>query len=93
MQARPRLDGLAQRIEPSATWDDLVLPEEQKQLLCQIALHIRQRSKVYQTWGFASKGSRGLGISALFSGPSGTGKTMAGEVLAANCGSICTAST
>jgi hypothetical protein len=81
MQARPRLEGLAQRIEPSATWDDLVLPREQKQLLRQIALHVRQRSKVYQTWGFASKGSRGLGISALFAGPSGTGKTMAGEVL------------
>ena len=82
MQARPRLDGLAQRIGPSATWDDLVLPEMQKQLLRQIALHVRQGSKVYQTWGFASKGSRGLGISALFAGPSGTGKTMAGEVLA-----------
>jgi hypothetical protein len=82
MQARPRLEGLAQRIEPAATWDDLVLPEMQKQLLRQIALHVRQRGTVYQTWGFASKGSRGLGISALFAGPSGTGKTMAGEVLA-----------
>jgi hypothetical protein len=82
VQARPRLEGLAQRIEPFATWDDLVLPEVQKQLLHQIALHVRNRSKVYQTWGFASKGSRGLGISALFAGPSGTGKTMAGEVLA-----------
>jgi len=82
IQARPRLDGLAQRIEPSAMWDDLVLPEPQKQLIRQIALQVRHRSKVYQTWGFASKGSRGLGISALFAGPSGTGKTMAGEVLA-----------
>jgi SpoVK/Ycf46/Vps4 family AAA+-type ATPase len=82
IQARPRLDGLAQRIEPSAMWDDLVLPEPQKQLLRQIALQVRHRSKVYQTWGFASKGARGLGISALFAGPSGTGKTMAGEVLA-----------
>jgi hypothetical protein len=82
MQSRPRLDGLAQRIEPAARWDDLVLPDAQKQLLRQISLHVRQRSKVYQAWGFASKGSRGLGISALFAGPSGTGKTMAGEVLA-----------
>jgi ATPase family associated with various cellular activities (AAA)/Winged helix domain, variant len=82
MQARPRLEGLAQRIEPSATWDDLVLPERQRQLLHQIALHVRQRTRVYQTWGFAGKCSRGLGISALFAGPSGTGKTMAGEVLA-----------
>jgi hypothetical protein len=79
---RPSLDGLAQRLEPSATWDDLVLPEMQKQILSQIAVHVRQRSKVYDTWGFATKGQRGLGISALFAGPSGTGKTMAGEVLA-----------
>ena len=82
IQSRPRLEGLAQRIEPVAAWDDLVLPEKQKQLLSQIAVHVRHRSKVYKSWGFASKGSRGLGISALFAGPSGTGKTMAGEVLA-----------
>jgi SpoVK/Ycf46/Vps4 family AAA+-type ATPase len=82
MQSRPRLEGLAQRIEPAAAWDDLVLPDKQKQLLSQIALHVRQRTKVYRSWGFASKGGRGLGISALFAGPSGTGKTMAGEVLA-----------
>ena len=82
VQARPRLDGLAQRIEPVATWDDLVLPEKQKRLLKQVALCLRQRAKVYDKWGFASKGTRGLGITALFAGPSGTGKTMAGEVLA-----------
>lgn len=82
VQARPRLEGLARRIEPSATWDDLVLPESQKQILGQIAVHVRQRAKVYQTWGFGSKGRRGLGISALFAGASGTGKTMAAEVLA-----------
>jgi hypothetical protein len=81
-QDRPRLEGLAQRIQPAATWDDLVLPDRQKQLLGQIAIHLRHRTKVYQGWGFASKGSRGLGISALFAGPSGTGKTMSGEVLA-----------
>jgi AAA+ superfamily predicted ATPase len=82
VRSRSRLDGLAQRIEPAATWEDLVVPERQKQLLGQIALCLRQRTKVYQKWGFASKGSRGFGITALFAGPSGTGKTMAGEVLA-----------
>ena len=82
VQARPALEGLAQRIEPAAAWDDLVLPENQKRVLAEIALHVRQRTKVYQTWEFASKGSRGLGISALFAGPSGTGKTVAAEVLA-----------
>jgi SpoVK/Ycf46/Vps4 family AAA+-type ATPase len=47
-----------------------------------IALHVRNRTTVYQRWGFAAKGARGLGISALFAGVSGTGKTMAAEVLA-----------
>jgi hypothetical protein len=81
-QARPRLDDLAARIEPAARWDDLVLPEPQLATLREIALHVRHRTTVYERWGFAAKGSRGLGIGALFAGPSGTGKTMAAEVLA-----------
>jgi AAA+ superfamily predicted ATPase len=76
------LDGLAQRIMPAATWEDLVLPSLQLQILREIGAHVRQSAKVYRKWGFASKGSRGLGISALFAGESGTGKTMAAEVLA-----------
>ncbi|MBD2612762.1 ATP-binding protein [Nostoc punctiforme FACHB-252] len=82
IQARPRLDELAQRIEPSGDWDDLILPEPQKQILREIAAHVRQRSTVYHNWGFAGKGGRGLGISALFAGSSGTGKTLGAEVLA-----------
>jgi hypothetical protein len=82
VQARQRLDDLAQRIEPAADWHDLVLPQPQLRLLQDIAAHVRQRAKVYESWGFASKGSRGLGISALFAGASGTGKTLAAEVLA-----------
>ena len=81
-QSCPRLEDLAQRIEPAATWDDLVLPTMQQRILREIAVHVRQRLTVYETWGFASKGARGLGISALFAGLSGTGKTMAAEVLA-----------
>ena len=81
-QARPRLDDLAQRLTPVATWRDLVLPDAPLQTLREVAAHVRQRAKVYETWGFAEKSSRGLGISALFAGPSGTGKTMAAEVLA-----------
>jgi hypothetical protein len=82
VQARPRLDELAQRIEPAASWDDLVLPHAQKQILIDVASHVRQRGKVYETWGFGGKSARGLGISALFAGASGTGKTLAAEVLA-----------
>jgi hypothetical protein len=81
-QARPQLDDLAQRLEPAANWDDLVLPDAQLTVLREVAMHVRQRSLVYDTWGFAGKGGRGLGISALFAGLSGTGKTMAAEVLA-----------
>jgi len=82
VMARPRLDDLAQRINSTATWDDLVLPEQQRQILRDITAHVRQRAKVYEGWGFAGKGGRGLGISALFAGSSGTGKTMAAEVMA-----------
>ena len=81
-QTRPKLDGLAHRIEALATWDDLVLPAAQCQTLRTIAAHVRQRARVYEEWGFAARSDRGLGIGALFSGGSGTGKTMAAEVLA-----------
>jgi hypothetical protein len=80
--ARPKLEDLAQRIVPCAGWEDLVLPELQTQTLRQIASQVRHRMKVYETWGFAAKGRRGLGVSALFAGESGTGKTLAAEVLA-----------
>ena len=80
--SRGRLEDLAQRIDSSAGFDDLVLPESQKQILADIAMHVRQRLTVHESWGFAGQGSRGLGISALFAGVSGTGKTMSAEVLA-----------
>jgi ATPase family associated with various cellular activities (AAA)/Winged helix domain, variant len=79
---RPRLDMLAQRLEPKATWDHIVLPAAEGNLLRQIAAQVGQRNTVYQSWGFGDKMSRGLGISALFTGDAGTGKTMAAEVIA-----------
>ena len=81
-RTRSSLDDLALRIVPAAAWDDLVLPESQKSILRDVATHVRGRFTVYERWGFRTKGSRGLGISALFTGSSGTGKTMAAEVLA-----------
>ncbi|HSL00273.1 MAG TPA: ATP-binding protein [Rubrobacteraceae bacterium] len=81
-QARSRLDDLAQHIESAAAWEDLILPDLQKSVLREVLANVRQRARVYDAWGFAGKGSRGLGISALFVGSSGTGKTMAAEVLA-----------
>ncbi|WP_204102731.1 MULTISPECIES: AAA family ATPase [Spirulina sp. CCY15215] len=82
LQARPQLEGLAQRIDIRATWDDLVLPERETGILQQILTHVRQQARVYQNWGFAGKNQRGLGLSVLFAGASGTGKTTAAEVLA-----------
>jgi hypothetical protein len=83
---RPRLDLLAHRLDARASWDDIVLPDEANGLLHEIADQARTRSHVYDEWGFRSRMSRGLGISALFAGESGTGKTMAAEVLAGELG-------
>jgi hypothetical protein len=82
LQSRSRMDDLAQHSEPTAAWDDLVLPCPQLEVLKSIVAQVRQRFKVNETWGFASKSGRGLGVSALFAGVSGTGKTMAADVLA-----------
>jgi ATPase family associated with various cellular activities (AAA) len=84
--ARPKLEDLAQRIVPCAGWDDLVLPDLQMQVLRHLAAQVWHRMKVHETWGFATKGARGLGVSALFCGDSGTGKTLAAEVLARELG-------
>lgn len=81
-QARLQLDDLAQRLDSTVTWSDLVLPAQQYQILEDITNHLKHRAKVYQDWGFSGKGSRGLGLCALFHGESGTGKTLAAEVLA-----------
>ena len=80
--ARPHMDALAVRMRPKAGWDDLVLPAPELESLRQIAAQVGQRGTVYQDWGFAGRMNRGLGINALFAGDSGTGKTMAAEVLA-----------
>ncbi|HZJ66994.1 MAG TPA: ATP-binding protein, partial [Kofleriaceae bacterium] len=79
---QPRLDALAQRLVPKATWNDLVLSDESTTLLRQIADQVRRRFQVYEDWGYARRMTRGLGISALFTGESGVGKTMAAEVIA-----------
>lgn len=79
---RPSLDRLAQRLDARATWKQLVLPAHETALLEQIAAQVRSRARVYDEWGFRARMNRGLGVSALFAGASGTGKTMAAEVLA-----------
>ena len=80
--ARPTLDRLAQPLDAKATWQDLELAAPEKSLLHQIADQVSARMEVYDDWGFRARMNRGLGISALFAGESGTGKTMAAEVIA-----------
>jgi ATP-dependent 26S proteasome regulatory subunit len=77
-----RLGEVAQRIVPCATWADLVLPEDALQQLRELCDRVDTNERVFDEWGFAARQTRGRGVSALFGGPSGTGKTMAAEVVA-----------
>jgi hypothetical protein len=81
--ARPRLDLLAQRVEAKATSEDLVVPPDVREQLDRIKDQVRHRSVVHSDWGLGDRSTRGLGITALFAGESGTGKTLAAEVIAA----------
>lgn len=77
-----RLAAFASRLQVVQSWNDLVLPTEQATELKELIARIRQRHTVYERWGFAKKVGKGLGVSALFSGPPGTGKTMAACLVA-----------
>lgn len=85
-EARLGMDELGRRIEPEAGWHDLVLHERQTSTLREIVAHVRRRATVHQEWGFAATLRRGLGVTALFAGGSGTGKTLAAEVMAKELG-------
>jgi len=81
-QSAPQLEQLAQKVTPCYEWDDIVVPGEVLCLLREITAQVAHRHLVYQDWDFGKKLSRGRGISALFAGASGVGKTMAAEVMA-----------
>lgn len=80
------LERLARRIVPGVGWDDLVLPEQTRQQLTELVIRARHRHHVLGTWRMRPGGGRGQGVTALFAGESGTGKTMACEVVAAELG-------
>jgi hypothetical protein len=84
--SRRRLDDLALRLQSQVSWEDIVLPEETTAVLKEVVANVRNRSKVLGEWGFGDRISRGLGVAALFHGPSGTGKTLAADVLANELG-------
>ena len=77
---------LARKIEPVYQWSDIVLPDETLTQLRELCQRVQQRHVVMNSWGFSRKLSLGKGVSALFAGPSGTGKTMAAEVIARELG-------
>ena len=80
------LERLARRIVPSVGWEDLVLPVVVEQQLRELTARARHRDRVVGQWRMGSKGARGLGVTALFAGDSGTGKTMSAEVVAGDLG-------
>ncbi len=81
-QSSKKLMSLARKITPLYTWRDIILPPDQLEHLREVCAHAKHRQKVFAEWGFGGKISLGKGLSALFVGPSGTGKTMAAEVIA-----------
>jgi AAA+ superfamily predicted ATPase len=85
-QSGHSLAELATRIEPAHGWSDLVLPDGAIDQLRELCQRVIQRERVMGTWGFGARGSRGNGINALFCGGSGTGKTMAAEIVAGELG-------
>ncbi len=81
-QSQQNLGSLARKLVSRYTWDDIVLPHAQASTLHLMCTTVRQRPVVYGEWGFDRKLSLGKGLIALFAGPSGTGKTMAAEIIA-----------
>ncbi|MBO3734436.1 ATP-binding protein [Glycomyces niveus] len=80
------LEHLARRIEPAVGWDDLVLPPPILDGIRELAVRARRRDLVLDEWRMRPGGGRGMGVTGLFAGDSGTGKTMSAEVIAADLG-------
>jgi AAA+ superfamily predicted ATPase len=81
-----KLSSLGRKITPHHAWEDIVLPEDRTRQLREICNCMKYRSVVFDQWGFDRKLSLGKGLNMLFAGPSGTGKTMAAEIMAGELG-------
>jgi len=84
--ASPDLPRFARRLEPVFGLDDVVLPPDRLVQLREIVAHVKFATHVLNTWGFSGQLPYGRGVAALFSGPSGTGKTMAAQAIARELG-------
>jgi ATPase family associated with various cellular activities (AAA) len=85
-QSASGLEQHSRRIRPAVGWPDLLLPAAQLRQLHELAQRARHRDRVLGAWGLRAGGGRGRGVVALFAGESGTGKTLAAEVVAADLG-------
>ena len=81
-----RLNTLASKLQSRYDWGDIVLPRDKMTQLSEICSYVEHYHTIYENWGFGNKHSRGRGLSVLFAGPSGTGKTMAAEIMANRLG-------
>lgn len=81
-QSNPTLGALAQKVDPRYGWEDIILPANALAQLREVLASARERFMVYGKWGFDRKLAHGKGTNVLFSGPSGTGKTMAAQIMA-----------
>jgi hypothetical protein len=86
LQNAAGLEQRATRIEPSAQWEDLVVPADVARQLRELAGRARNRDQVLHEWRMGGRSTRGAGITALFAGESGTGKTLSAEVIARELG-------
>lgn len=84
--SNPNLASLARKIIPRFDWSDIILPGDQIAQLTEIITTVRGRPLVLESWGVGSKLTSSQGVTILFAGPPGTGKTMAAEVLARELG-------
>jgi SpoVK/Ycf46/Vps4 family AAA+-type ATPase len=86
LQSNRKLAELAHKITPHYSWDDIVLPADRLRQLREVCNYVAYRALVYDTWGFDRKLAMGKGLNVLFAGPSGTGKTMAADIMAGELG-------
>lgn len=86
LQSNRNLAALARQITPHYQWADIVLPTDRLQQLREVCNHVKYRARVFDDWGFEGKLALGKGLNVLFAGPSGTGKTMAAEIVAGELG-------